>query len=474
MAFPEYIAYGNGGAGTGDVTYPLPDQGGTRAPGDLLLLFIETANEPVTAPAGWSIAFELGTGTAGASDATRLTILSRVAQLGDVDPTVTDVGDHQEGHAVAFRGTNGLTIGNTASDVLTSPSGTITCPGIATTGPDRMILLLATTPQDTSSWPGDSGWTNANLTDYTGGNGLNLIGHMTDDGNGGAFAGIVKKRAVQTADIGPTTSTFAGTNDRQVRATFEIYETPDNQDMTPAPATAAATGVTPTLSPGPMTIAPAPAAATASAVTPSLQPSGSATLAPAPATAAAIGITPTLSPGPGSASLTTAPATAAATGVTPTFTTSNQLRPAPATASASVPTPFLVASGGPRPSSSRLRGAIASLATGDYVVTRRLAGTYVDGLYVPDPTDAEQFVIVASVQPVTGRDLKDLPEGQNGDEVYEVITTTPIHTRIPGFEADEVSIDGEPWKITRASTWRSFGDVHYETIATRLRRGETV
>lgn len=77
------------------------------------------------------------------------------------------------------------------------------------------------------------------------------------------------------------------------------------------------------------------------------------------------------------------------------------------------------------------------------------------------------FAIVASIQPVRGRELADLPEGQRGDEIKVVYTTTEVQTRMPGFEPDVITIDGEPWTLIRSERWESFGSVHWRAYCAR-------
>lgn len=315
MTFPTYISYGDEQAGTGNVTYTLPNNGTAWAAGDLLLLVIETANEAVTPPTGWTLLVEIGTGTAAATDATRLTVFYRVAQTGDTAPTVTDPGDHQCGHTMAIRCSGGVSIGNIASDVLTSSSTTVTCPTIATTGTDRLVVCIASSPLDTASWPGSTSWTNANLTSF-GEGGTIYIGTQTSSGNGGAISGVTGRRANQTASIGSTTSTWSTAAARSARVTFELFQTPAALNANPSPAAAAAAAVTPTLTAGSVTAAPAPAAAAATGVIPQLINAGDPL--PDPAVASATGVTPTLAAG--GVTISPSPAAASATGVTPTMT----------------------------------------------------------------------------------------------------------------------------------------------------------
>lgn len=116
-----------------------------------------------------------------------------------------------------------------------------------------------------------------------------------------------------------------------------------------------------------------------------------------------------------------------------------------------------------------LLGVIASLSTpGPYTVTRAASGTYTKGQRVAGAAPTT-FAIVASVQPVLGAELMDLPEGQRGDEVRVAWTTTFVWTARPGFEADEITLDGEQWIAIRARRYEAFGGTHYEVYFARAK-----
>jgi hypothetical protein len=112
-----------------------------------------------------------------------------------------------------------------------------------------------------------------------------------------------------------------------------------------------------------------------------------------------------------------------------------------------------------------LRSVIASLNPGTYTVKRRAAGTYTQGRYTAGAQTT--LSIVADVQPVTGRELRDLPEGQRGDETKLVITETELRVRQPSSESDLVTIGGEDYRVVKVERWESFGDVHFECLVVR-------
>lgn len=113
-----------------------------------------------------------------------------------------------------------------------------------------------------------------------------------------------------------------------------------------------------------------------------------------------------------------------------------------------------------------LAGVIGRYSTGSYAVARAAQGARVNGVYVPaTPTTIN---IDASIQPVTGRVLRDLPEGQNADESVVIFTTTQLLTRTPSSDPDVITIGGEPYRITRVDTFGVISGGHYRAFAERV------
>jgi hypothetical protein len=99
-----------------------------------------------------------------------------------------------------------------------------------------------------------------------------------------------------------------------------------------------------------------------------------------------------------------------------------------------------------------LTGPIVSFATGSYVVTRTTLRTYSGGL--PTAAVTSTFTITdACVQPLTGRELKDLPEGLRGKEVRAVYSPTELKTVTDATEPDSISIDGAAWRVELCEPW---------------------
>lgn len=102
---------------------------------------------------------------------------------------------------------------------------------------------------------------------------------------------------------------------------------------------------------------------------------------------------------------------------------------------------------------------------GTYNVLRRSQGTYdANGRY-SGPGASTTLRIVASVQPVSGRDLVVVPVGQRTDEARVIYTATQLLTRTPTREPDVITVGGEPYAVYRVDgpfelddgiTWRVY------------------
>jgi hypothetical protein len=117
-----------------------------------------------------------------------------------------------------------------------------------------------------------------------------------------------------------------------------------------------------------------------------------------------------------------------------------------------------------------LLDSITSLATGTYTVTRRAAGTYVNGRYVKGPVTATLQVVAVEMPAfnmnriIAGRDLKHDDQGQYATSLRVLYTIDELYTRRAGFDPDEVQIDGSTWTVTRVEKWDHTGRVHYRVI----------
>lgn len=108
--------------------------------------------------------------------------------------------------------------------------------------------------------------------------------------------------------------------------------------------------------------------------------------------------------------------------------------------------------------------------TGLYPVKRYGAGTAGSDGHWTAPAVASTFTIAASVQPVTGRALQDLPEGMRADDVRWIYTNTELRTVATdggNDRPDEVTIEGDVYRVFKVEHFRVLSG-HYRAQAVRL------
>lgn len=87
-------------------------------------------------------------------------------------------------------------------------------------------------------------------------------------------------------------------------------------------------------------------------------------------------------------------------------------------------------------------------------ITRYAAGTNVNGEYVAGA--ASTFDVVMSIQPLNGRDLLQLPEGQRTRNFLKGYCATELLTvNIPaGLKADLVTVAGKNYEVQGVEHWQ--------------------
>jgi hypothetical protein len=208
-AAPTFVAAGSVTSGTGTITPALPSG---RATNDILLLFIETANQAasITNQNGGTWAevtnSPQGTGTAGGTSATRLTVFWSRYNGTQGNPTVSDSGNHTAGRIIAIRGcpTSGNPWDVTAGGVESTSDTSGSIPGATTTVANTLVVAaIATSVPDSTSTAVFSSWANGNLTSIT-----ERVDNARSSGNGGAI-GVVTGIKATAGAVGNTTVTCA-------------------------------------------------------------------------------------------------------------------------------------------------------------------------------------------------------------------------------------------------------------------------
>lgn len=194
---PFFVGRGTGAASGGSVSVQVPN----TLPGDLMLMFVETNNEALSAPSGWTEASNSPSTNAG-TNPTRLHVFYKRAGSSESSVTSGDSGDHQVCQIMAVRGA--IETGD-PFDVTATGSGTgtsISITGTTTTANECLIVTAcASTVDGTDSTNTFSGWTNSNLTNI-----LETCDISGSAGTGGAVGVAVGDQAT-AGDYGSTTVT---------------------------------------------------------------------------------------------------------------------------------------------------------------------------------------------------------------------------------------------------------------------------
>lgn len=185
MPMPTVVNVGAVAASFKTITPGMP---ASVLAGDVLLLFVQNAADGNTTLSGGTEIWTQCTNSPVTQGANRLHVFwARASQDSPTSPTTNDVGDHQMGRIIAFRGVGGgmgtpWTDNPVASNDATSDtSGDII--GMTTTVNNcMMVYACAGNTPDSDGTANFSSWTNANLANVT-----EQIDNTTAQGGGGAL-----------------------------------------------------------------------------------------------------------------------------------------------------------------------------------------------------------------------------------------------------------------------------------------------
>lgn len=198
---PEIISVGSEFSGTGAPTATLP---GTHAADDILVLVLQSSNENLATPAGYTRAGpQNGIGASASAGSTRLGIFWKRDNGAESAPTIADSGDHTYGVMFAVRGCP--TVGDpfhfagndwkfTASTSASGPS--------STTWVDSTLVVDIFAGAIDGTGPQASSVANSSLTTF----GEEFDG-STADGTGGNIL-ITSGLREEAGEVGSTTATW--------------------------------------------------------------------------------------------------------------------------------------------------------------------------------------------------------------------------------------------------------------------------
>lgn len=212
MAIPTFQAAGAFAKSQNAIAPAWP----THLTGDIGILLVQTSNQAVVAPSGWTeiTGSPQGTGTAGAAGSTRLCAFwKRAASAAETAPTVADSGNHQMGVILTFRGciTTGDPINISSGGVKTPASTSLTFNSVTTTVSDCLIVLAVGSSTDANSTAEFSAWTNANLAGPSITEAFDTSGNTLNGGGiGAAYGGKATAGSTGTSTVTSVTSATYG------------------------------------------------------------------------------------------------------------------------------------------------------------------------------------------------------------------------------------------------------------------------
>jgi len=97
----------------------------------------------------------------------------------------------------------------------------------------------------------------------------------------------------------------------------------------------------------------------------------------------------------------------------------------------------------------------------EFIFKRLSGGAYVSGKWVKGtPAD---IIIRASLQPLTGEELNQLPEGRRTDQTYKMYSSIKLRT-VKTDNPDYVTIDGNKFEVIQVEPNQNNIINHYKVI----------
>lgn len=226
---PEYIGKGVASSSAAAIT-GVPAPAGIES-GDLLLLMVESANQAIATPNGWTQVTNSPqfTGTAATAGGVRLGVFYAIATTSAPQVSVADSGNHQYAIMSVYRNVSTTSpIQITAGGVDAAATTAISNPAVTTTAPNTLIVNVIGLDKDLADNDTiTTGPTNANLTRF---NDRHDATVATGVGGGIAFFTGVKET------IGDTGNTTGTADSSTTHAYVTIALNPKTYDILVSPS----------------------------------------------------------------------------------------------------------------------------------------------------------------------------------------------------------------------------------------------
>jgi Fe-S cluster assembly scaffold protein SufB len=102
------------------------------------------------------------------------------------------------------------------------------------------------------------------------------------------------------------------------------------------------------------------------------------------------------------------------------------------------------------------------------ILRQNSTGSYVKGRWV-EPDDLFEETILASVQPLTGREIDLVPQGRRNCDSAKLISESALKTVevTNNSNPDIVVLNGERYEVHSVSEWQNNVLNHYEYVITK-------
>ena len=166
--YPTVIGVGAAQSNAASITHTIGGTSGISEPGDLILIFLESANQAFTAVSGYTqlASSPQSQGTAGAANAVRLTIFYKIADGTETTYVTGDSGDHNTVCSLVLRNVDAVEPINVTAGNTQAATTAVSCPTVTTTRPECLMILAMASDRDANSTANWSTPVNANLANF--------------------------------------------------------------------------------------------------------------------------------------------------------------------------------------------------------------------------------------------------------------------------------------------------------------------
>lgn len=209
--YPSVRGVGASQSSTASITHTIGGTSGISEPGDLILIFLESANQAFTAPVGGGYtqlaSSPQSQGTAGAANAVRLTIFYKIADGTETTYVTGDSGDHNTVCSLVLEGVDRQNPINATAGNTQAATTAVSCPTVTTDRPECLMILAMASDRDANSTANWSTPVNANLANF-----VERIDQTFNTGQGGGL-GIYTAQKGTAGATGATSFTQGATEE---------------------------------------------------------------------------------------------------------------------------------------------------------------------------------------------------------------------------------------------------------------------